>query len=46
MKFGKLFFMLLRAFVTLLQTVISEHGDDEDKKELVKNGFGTEHDKA
>lgn len=44
MKFGSLFFLILRAFVSLLQAVITEHGDDNDKKDLEKNGFGTSHD--
>lgn len=44
MKFGTLFFLLLRLFVSMLQKVVEGGEDIEDKKDLEKNGFGTSHD--
>ena len=43
MKFGPFFFMLLRVFVNFVQKVIEQYGDDDDKKDLEKNGFGSIH---
>lgn len=44
MKLGPFFFMLLRLFVQMITKVVEAGDDDEDKKDLQKNGFGTTHD--
>lgn len=44
MKLGPFFFMLLRLFVQLIQKMVEDGDDAEDKKDLQKNGFGTTHD--
>ena len=44
MKFGPFFFMLLRLFVSVLQKMVETGDDNDDKKDLEKNGFGTTHD--
>lgn len=44
MKFGNFFFLLLRLFVSMVQKVVEEGDDANDKKDLEKNGFGTTHD--
>lgn len=44
MKFGPFFFMLLRLFVTFMSKVVENYGDDDDKKDLEANGFGSSHD--
>lgn len=41
MKFGPFFFLILRAFVSFIQAVINNYGDDDDKQAAKDNGFGT-----